>query len=103
MTIINWIDIHKQRPEDKQRCLIWDKSCHVSYDGTPETIHHIYVATFYQGEHRPSGPWRSCDTGFDGNNQFPWCWEEGGRRWFSQDVTHWAPLPNYSEDPNDNQ
>ncbi len=98
---INWISIKDNKPKDTQRCLIWDRCCHVSHDGTPETVHHIYIATFFQGEHRPNGPWRTCDTGF-GNNESPWIWEAGARRWFSQDVTHWAELPNYKEDPNDN-
>lgn len=99
---INWISIHEKRPKDTQRCLIWDISCNVSYDGSHETIHHIYVATFHQGKHMPNGPWRACDTGF-GNNEFPWCWQEGAKCWESQYVTHWAELPHYSEDPNDNQ
>ncbi len=90
---MNWISIHDQLPKDKQRCIIWDRSCHVSYDGTPETICHVYVAMFWQGEHRSNGPWRSCDAGFDGNNHYPWCWEEGAMMWFSQRVTHWMPLP----------
>jgi hypothetical protein len=90
---INWVSVKDKLPENHQRCLIWDKSCHVSFNGNPETIHHIYVATFFKGEHRPNGPWRSCDTGF-GNNQFPWCWKEGAITWFSQDVTHWHSLPN---------
>ncbi len=89
-----WIDITKEKPKDLQRCLIWDRSCHVSYNGTPETISHIYVARFYQGEHRANGPWRSCDTGFNPNNHFPWNWEEGARQWFSQDVLFWMPLPS---------
>ncbi len=97
---IKWISIKEKLPEDKQRCIIWDRSCHVSYNGSPQSITHIYIARFFKGEHRPNGPWRSCDTGFDGHNKFPWCWEEGARRWLSQDVTHWANLPNYLEDPN---
>ena len=91
---MTWINVKEQLPKDRQRCLIYDRSCHCSLDGTPETITHIYTARFYQGEHRPNGPWRGCDTGFDGNNHFPWCWEEGARRWFSQDVTFWAELPD---------
>jgi len=99
---INWISIHDELPNDKQRCLIWDVSCHCSQDGTKETIHHIYIATFYKGEHRPNGPWRACDTGFS-NNKYPWNWEDSARSWDSQYVSHWAHLPHWSEDPNDNQ
>lgn len=96
--MIDWISIKDKLPNDGQRCLIWDKNTHVSHDGTPETIHHVYMATFCQGEHRPNGPWRSCDTGMKySNNHFPWCWQEGLRRWFSQDVTYWAPTPNYPQ------
>lgn len=87
-----WISCKEKLPQDKQRCLVWDRNCHVSYDGTPETISHIYVARFKKGEHRPNGPWRSCDTGF-GNNEFPWNWSEGARSWFSQEITHWQELP----------
>lgn len=99
---IKWISIKERLPEDTQRCLIWDIKCNCSYDGSKETIEHINIARFYKGEHRPNGPWRSCDTGF-GNNQSPWCWEDGARLFFSQDISHWAELPHYSEDPNDNQ
>lgn len=88
-----WIDINDKLPKDTQGCFIWDRNCNVSHDGTPETIHHIYVATFFKGEHRPDGPWRSCDTGY-GNNKFPWCWKEGCYEWFSQDVLFWMPLPD---------
>ena len=96
---INWTSINDKLPKNGQRCIIWDRSCHCSYDGTKETIYHIYIAIFFQGEHRPNGPWRSCDTGFGGNNEFPWCWEDGPRTWFSQDVTHWSELPHYSDIP----
>ncbi len=99
---IKWIAIKDRLPEDKQRYLIWDVSCHCSYDGSIETIEHIYIARFYKGEHKPNGPWLPWDTGFS-NNKLPWCWQQGARTWFSQDVTHWAELPHYSEDPNDNQ
>lgn len=101
--MIDWISIKDRLPKNAQRCIIWDKRCHCSYDGTKETIEHIYIATFLLGEHKPYGPWRFCDTGY-GNNEFPWAWEEGARKWHSQDVTHWAELPHWSEDPNnDNQ
>ncbi len=97
-THINWISIHDRRPDHKERCLIWDRCCHCSLNGSKESITHIYIARFFQGEHRPNGPWRSCDTGF-GNNEFPWVWEEGARTWWSQDVTHWARLPHYLDIP----
>lgn len=89
----NWIDIHEKLPIDGQRCIIWDERSHVSYNGNPETIVHVYAAWFIQGEHRPNGPWRSCDTGFS-NNKYPWCWKDGAMTWESQYVTHWMPIPH---------
>ena len=84
-----WISVKDRLPENGQRCLIWDKNCHVSWN---HIIIHIYAANFEKGEHRPNGPWRTCDTGFS-NNESPWCWQDGPNKWFSQDVTHWMPLP----------
>lgn len=88
-----WVEVSERLPENFQRCLIYDVSCHVSFNGRPETITHIYTARFYKGSHKPNGPWTGCDTGF-GNNEFSWNWEEGARQWFSQSVSHWMPLPD---------
>jgi hypothetical protein len=94
---INWISVQDSLPQDKERVIIWDKNCHVF--SCEMHIQHIYIASFRKGEHKQNGPWFPWDSGF-GGNLFPWCWEEGPRKWFSQDVTHWAPLPHYSENPN---
>jgi hypothetical protein len=91
-----WISIEDQLPENNQRCLIWDKNCHVSVDGTESTIIHVYAANFHKGEHK-TDHWSFCDSGF-GNNQYPWAWTDGAQTWFSQDVTHWMPLPNPPEE-----
>lgn len=93
-----WISVKERLPEDGQRCLIFDKSKHVYWDiNKPETIINIYCANFEKGEHKPNGPWRSCDTGF-GNNQFPWSWHEGPRTWNSQYIPFWQPLPEPPEE-----
>jgi hypothetical protein len=39
-----WIKVTDRLPEDKQRCLIWDRNCHCSYNGKKETIVHVYSA-----------------------------------------------------------
>lgn len=91
---MKWIKIKERLPEHGQRCLIFDNSNHVSHYGVKIKI---YTAHFYKGEHRPNVPWRACDTGF-GNNKFPWNWEEGARKWFSQEVDYWMPLPECPDD-----
>lgn len=97
---MSWISVKERLPKNGQRCLIYDPSCHV---GWGDEVTHIYAAHFEKGEHRPNGPWRNCDSGLTSNEK-PWCWTEGANTWFSQDVTHWMPLPvapDYVPEPKD--
>ena len=90
---MNWISTKDQLPKDRQRVIVWNRNCNVSCGG--EVIH-VYAVNFHQGEHRPNGPWRSCDTGF-GNNEVPYCWKEGARTWFGQEILFWMPIPDKPE------
>ena len=103
-----WISVKDRLPEENEYVMIWCGECQIAriekgiseeqrnamkrgeLDDPCETGWTLSSGYFTL---KRSQAYKACDE--QGNNRVPFCWYSNGGplRWFGQEVTHWAYLP----------
>ena len=108
VTVQEWISVEDRLPEENEYVMIWCGECQIAriekgiseeqrnamkrgeLDDPYETGWTLSSGYFTL---KRSQSYKACDE--QGNNRVPYCWyaNSGPMKWFSQEVTHWAYLP----------
>ena len=103
-----WISVEDRLPEENEYVMIWCGECQIAriekgiseeqrnamkrgeLDDPYETGWTLSSGYFTL---KRSQSYKACDE--QGNNRVPYCWYANGgpMKWFGQEVTHWAYLP----------
>ncbi len=106
--IQEWISVDDRLPEENEYVMIWCGECQIAriekgiseeqrkamkrgeLDDPYETGWTLSSGYFTL---KRSQSYKACDE--QGNNRVPYCWYANGgpMKWFGQEVTHWAYLP----------
>ena len=108
VTVQEWISVKDRLPEENEYVMIWCGECQIAriekgiseeqrkamkrgeLDDPCETGWTLSSGYFTL---KRSRSYKACDE--QGNNRVPYCWYANGgpMKWFGQEVTHWAYLP----------
>ena len=108
VTVQEWISVDDRLPEENEYVMIWCGECQIAriekgiseeqrkamkrgeLDDPYETGWTLSSGYFTL---KRSQSYKACDE--QGNNRVPYCWYANGgpMKWFGQEVTHWAYLP----------
>ena len=108
VTVQEWISVEDRLPEENEYVMIWCGECQIAriekgiseeqrnamkrgeLDDPCETGWTLSSGYFTL---KRSQSYKACDE--QGNNRVPYCWYANGgpMKWFGQEVTHWAYLP----------
>ena len=108
VTVQEWISVEDRLPEENEYVMIWCGECQIAriekgiseeqrnamkrgeLDDPCETGWTLSSGYFTL---KRSQSYKACDE--QGNNRVPYCWyaNDGPMKWFGQEVTHWAYLP----------
>ena len=108
VTVQEWISVKDRLPEENEYVMIWCGECQIAriekgiseeqrnamkrgeLDDPYETGWTLSSGYFTL---KRSQSYKACDE--QGNNRVPYCWYANGgpMKWFGQEVTHWAYLP----------
>ena len=107
VTVQEWISVDDRLPNENQYVMIWCGECQIAR--IEKGISEEQRKAMRRGELddpcetgwtsssgyftlKRSQSYKACDE--QGNNQVPYCWyaNGGSKKWFGQEVTHWAYL-----------
>ena len=108
VTVQEWISVAERLPEENEYVMIWCGECQIAriekgiseeqrkamkrgeLDDPCETGWTLSSGYFTL---KRSQSYKACDE--QGNNRVPYCWYANGgpMKWFGQEVTYWAYLP----------
>ena len=108
VTVQEWISVKDRLPEENEYVMIWCGECQIARiekgiseeqrkamkrGGLDDPCETGWTLSSGYFKLKRSKSYKACDE--QGNNRVPYCWYANGgpMKWFGQEVTHWAYLP----------